>query len=461
MKEMKKHILIADDEADILELLTNWFEDSDYTVTKASDGTEALKKIQQLKTELGLVLLDVQMPGMDGIAVLKQLTEGGKELEVPIIVMTAFGTGSLAIKAMQEGAHDYITKPFDDLEALLHRVERVFEYRRLSDEVAELKGKLNTGEKIIGNGPAMQEVYKVIGKVANSKATVLITGETGTGKELIANVIHTTSRSGRGPFIAVNCGALPENLLESELFGYEAGAFTGAAKLRKGRFELADKGTIFLDEIGECSPGTQSKLLRVLQERIVDRLGGTIPIKVDVRVIAATNRDLEQEVAEGKFRADLYFRLNVISIHMPPLRERKEDIPLLAEHFLDKHRYGLGSTPARLSVDAVQALEEHNWPGNVRELENIIQRAVVDARGGVITRQNLSLNAKNEPEDTTTFFVNQMVKKHTPLNEALHNFERAMLREALNQTQTVEEAAALLKMSLPDFQARLTKFDLK
>ncbi len=461
MGEIKKHILIADDEPDILELLSSWFEDAGYEVSQAKDGTQALQKIQQLKTELGLILLDVQMPGMDGLATLKQLKDTHKDFDIPIIVMTAFGTGSLAIKAMQQGAYDYITKPFDDLQALLHRVEQVFEYRRLSDEVTELKSKLTTGEKIIGNSPVMQEVYKSIGKVANSNATVLITGETGTGKELIANVIHSTSRYARGPFVAINCGALPETLLESELFGYEAGAFTGATKLRKGRFEMAEKGTIFLDEIGECSPSTQSKLLRVLQERVVDRLGGTLPIKIDVRLVAATNRNLEEEAAAGKFRSDLFFRLNVISIHMPPLRERKDDIPLLAEHFLDKHRYTPSSPAARLSVDAIQALQEHNWPGNVRELENVIQRAVVNARGGVITTQNLTLSSRPERESTTTLYINQLVKDRTPLSQALSTFERAMLLEGLNQAATPEEAADLLGLNLTDLHDRLSKYNLR
>jgi two-component system, NtrC family, response regulator AtoC len=458
VEEPKKLILIADDEPDILDLLSNWFEDAGYQVSQARDGTEALAKIQQLKAELGVVLLDVQMPGMDGLTVLKQIKD---ELYVPIIVMTAFGTGSIAIKAMQQGAYDYVTKPFDDLEALLHRVERVFEYRKLSDEVTELKGKLTSGEKIIGNSSAMQEVYKTVGKVANSNATVLITGETGTGKELIANVIHSTSRYARGPFVAVNCGALPETLLESELFGYEAGAFTGAAKLRKGRFELAEKGTIFLDEIGECSASTQSKLLRVLQERVIDRLGGTLPIKIDVRVMAATNRDLEQEVLDGKFRSDLYYRLNVITIHMPPLRERKEDIPLLAEHFLEKHRYTPSSSAARLSVDAIQALQEYDWPGNVRELENVIQRAVVDARGGVITNQNLSLTSRIGREDTNVLYINQLVRERASLDESLANFERAMLLEAVNQGGNIEEAASLLSLSQAELQRRLAKYGLK
>lgn len=464
MAETKKHILIADDEPDILELLVSWFEDAGYTVSQAKNGSEALEKVGQLKADLGVVLLDVQMPGMDGLAVLKQIKDSRNDTDLPIIVMTAYGTGSIAIKAMQQGAYDYVTKPFDDLENLLQRVERVFEYRRLSDEVAEPKSKLVAGEKIIGNSPAMQEVYKMVGKVANSNATVLVTGETGTGKELMANVIHSTSRYARGPFVAVNCGALPETLLESELFGYEAGAFTGAAKLRKGRFELADKGTIFLDEIGECSPSTQSKLLRVLQERVIDRLGGTLPIKIDVRVIAATNRDLEQEVAAGKFRQDLFFRLNVISIHMPPLRDRKEDIPLLTEHFLDKHRYAPNQPPARVSVDAMQTLQDYDWPGNVRELENVIQRAVVDARGGVITRQNLSLalSARVEQSDGSGLYINRLVKERIPLSQALSDFERALVLEALKQTgDNQEEAASQLGLSVAELQERLKKYAIK
>jgi two-component system response regulator AtoC len=290
---------------------------------------------------------------------------------------------------------------------------------------------------------------------------VLISGETGTGKELIANVVHATSRYSRGPLIKVNCAALPETLLESELFGHEMGAFTGAAKMRKGRFEMADKGTIFLDEVGEMTLSTQRKLLRVLQERLIDRLGGTIPVKIDVRVISATNRDLEQQIEEGKFRADLFFRLNVISIHMPALRDRKDDIPLLVEHFLDKHRYTQSSSPAHISREAMEALFDYDWPGNVRELENTIQRAVVDARGGTISSRNLNLSGKRERVNNgggNAFYVDQLVNSRVKLEQAMDSFENMLIMEALRQAADDEEAAAeILGVTLKDLQQRIRK----
>src|SRR5215210_4083743 len=298
------HILIADDEADIRELLVEIFKEENFVTHEAKNGAEVLSQVEKLKDELNLIIMDIRMPDMDGLTVLQKLKASGYS-NIPVIIMTAYGTSSIAIKAMQQGAHDYLTKPFDDPDTVVHKVNRLFEHQRLSNEVAELKSKMTAdpGEKIIGNSGPMQEIYKLIGKVAGSDATVLISGETGTGKELIANIIHQTSRYSRGPLIKVNCSALPETLLESELFGHEMGAFTGAAKMRKGRFEMADKGTIFLDEVGEMTLSTQRKLLRVLQERTVDRLGGTMPVKIDVRVISATNRDLENEIESGKFRA--------------------------------------------------------------------------------------------------------------------------------------------------------------
>ncbi|HEX2912806.1 MAG TPA: sigma-54 dependent transcriptional regulator [Chloroflexia bacterium] len=457
-----KHILIADDDTDIRDLLTQIFEGEDFTVSQAKNGAEVLTQVNKLKTDINLILMDVRMPDTDGLTVLKQLKDNGHG-EIPVIIMTAFGTSSIAIKAMQQGAYDYLTKPFDDPDAVIHKVNRLFEHQKLANEIAELRTMLpDPSEKIIGNSAAMQEIYKQIGKVASSDATVLITGETGTGKELIANIIHATSRYSRGPLIKVNCAALPETLLESELFGHEAGAFTGAAKMRKGRFEMADKGSIFLDEVGEMTLSTQRKLLRVLQERTVDRLGGTMPVKIDVRVITATNRDLEEEVESGKFRADLFFRLNVISIHMPPLRDRKEDIPLLVEHFLEKHRYTTSSAPARISVDAMQALQDYDWPGNVRELENTIQRAVVDARGGTITGRNLTLSGKRERANISSgnaFYIDQLVNSRVKLEQAVSNFESMMIAEAMRQaSDDEEEAAELLGLTPVDLHERLRKY---
>jgi two-component system, NtrC family, response regulator AtoC len=454
--EGTKHVLIADDASDILDLLTDTFEDDGFNVTQANSGSEALAAFQKLKTELDVVLLDFQMPGLDGLALLKEIQDKHKDVNAPVIIMTAYGTGSLAIKAMQQGAYDYITKPFESLDDVKSKINRALEYKRLNSQVSELQNKLAQGEKIIGNSSAMQEVYKTIGRVANSDATVLINGETGTGKELIANMIHNTSRYARGPFVAVNCGALPENLLESELFGYEAGAFTGAQKMRKGRFEMADNGTIFLDEVGEMTLSTQRKLLRVLQERVVDRLGGTLPVKINVRVISATNRDLQKEVDEGRFRSDLYYRLNVVSLMMPPLRDRKEDIPLLVEHFLNKHRYAPNHAPARFSAGVLQVLEEYDWPGNVRELENIIQRAVVNSRGGVITVEDLAITGRPERELINSSFVSRLVKDRTKFSTATSAFEKALVLEALKQANNDEdEAAAILDIKVEDLRKRV------
>jgi two-component system response regulator AtoC len=461
MGESRHTILVAEDEPLIQELLKSLFEDAGYEVLIAGDGLEVLEFLKKRKNDVRVILLDIKLPNMDGFAVMKQMQTDS--IETPVIVMTAYGSGNMAIKAIQQGAYDYITKPFDDLETVLHKVERLMEYAQLSKEVNELKTRVVQGERIIGNSPSLLEIFKTIGKVASSNATVLITGETGTGKELVANAIHTNSRYSKGPFVPVNCGALPENLLESELFGYEAGAFTGATKMRKGRFEMADKGTIFLDEVGEMSLNIQRKLLRVLQERVVDRLGGNLPIKVDVRVIAATNRDLNLEVDNGHFRSDLFFRLNVVSIHMPPLRERKEDIPALVDFFLDKHRYTPGSPPARISNEAIQVLQEYNFPGNVRELENLIQRAVVDARGRTITSQNLNIKPEESYQsgDGVMPGVENLVKKHTPLKVALSNYERQLLLEALRQSENDEElAATLLGVDQEDLRTRLKKFGI-
>ncbi len=387
------HLLVADDDKDIRELLKGIFaEEEGFTVSEAKNGSETIAQANKLKDSLDVILMDVRMPDSDGITVLKQLQEA--KVNVPIILMTAYSTSQLAIKAMQLGASDYITKPFDNDDLRL-KVDRLLDRKKLEAEVAELRTRISgfdPGEKIIGNSSNMQEIYKAIGQVSSSDASVLITGETGTGKELIADIIHASSRYSHGPLIKVNCAALPETLLESELFGHEAGAFTGAVKQRKGRFEMAHKGSIFLDEVGEMTKATQKKLLRVLQEREFERVGGSLPVKVDVRVISATNRDLQKDADKEDFRSDLYFRLNVISIHMPPLRERKEDIPLLVEYFLDKHRYTQGSPPGRISREAMDVLINYDWPGNVRELKHTIERAVIYSRGGIITTQNLMLN---------------------------------------------------------------------
>jgi two-component system, NtrC family, response regulator AtoC len=387
-----RSVLVVDDEAEIRSLLTDLLREEGYGVKAAQTGAEALATIA--KDLPDLVMMDVKLPDQDGLAVLRQLKREHPELEV--IVMTAFGGSSTAIKAMEHGAYDYVTKPFD-IDDLLATLKRVFEHADMSNEVSTLRLELGKTaaerERIVGSSKPMLEVFKLIGKVASSDATVLITGESGTGKELVAEALHRASKRNPHPLVKVSCAALPETLLETELFGHEKGSFTGAMTMRKGRFETANKGTIFLDEIGEMTLATQTKLLRILQEREFERIGSNVPIKVDLRVITATNRDLAAEVEKSRFREDLYYRLNVIHIHMPPLRERKDDIPPLVEHFLVKYRHSPSAIPTTISEEALTRLMEHDWPGNVRELENAIERAVVLSRGNPITPEHLPFTA--------------------------------------------------------------------
>jgi len=450
------HILVADDDAAIRSLLKDFLEEEGYQVTEATSGQEALESLREDKHDL--VLLDVRLPGMTGLDVLKQLRE--KEGEVPVILVTAFGSPNIAIQASSLGAYSYITKPFD-LDDVLNNIQRFFERQQLKEEVRTLRSQIeprDPSERIIGNSLPMNEIYKLVGRSAGSDATVLITGETGTGKELVAHVIHSNSTYRYGPLIKVNCAALPETLLESELFGHEKGAFTNAINQRKGRFEMAHEGSIFLDEIGEMTLATQRKLLRVLQEREFERVGGSLPIKVDTRVIAATNINLEGEVEAGRFREDLYYRLNVIRISMPPLHERKDDIPLLVEHFLDKHRYSPTSPPARISEEAMKALMKHDWPGNVRELENTIQRAVVLSQGGVITSHHISISNFS---DRQLIDVARLVRDNTALAEIMSQVEKMALEEAVQAAKgDRSEAARLLALDRPVFYEKLKEYGL-
>ena len=386
-----RSVLIVDDDAQIRSLLADLLTESGYQTRDAKTAATAVTAIAKQRPDL--VMMDVKLPDQDGLDLLKSIKREHPELD--IIVMTAFGGSSSAIKAMEHGAYDYVTKPFE-VDDLLATLRRVFEHHDMASEVSALRLELGKSaadrEKIVGSSKPMMEVYKLIGKVAPSDATVLISGESGTGKELVAEALHRASKRNPHPLVKVSCAALPETLLETELFGHEKGSFTGAMTMRRGRFEGADKGTIFLDEIGEMTLGTQTKLLRILQEREFERIGSNTPIKVDIRVITATNRDLAEEVEAGNFREDLYYRLNVIHIEMPPLRDRMEDIPQLVEHFLAKYRWKPDAIPTTISEEAVAQLMEHDWPGNVRELENAIERAVVLSRGQTIMPEHLPLN---------------------------------------------------------------------
>ncbi|GAA5530342.1 sigma-54 dependent transcriptional regulator [Herpetosiphon gulosus] len=450
----QRHILIADDDPGIRGLLCEVFDEEGYLTEPAEHGGEVLAKMTK-KHPYDLLIMDVRMPGQDGLTILEQLRKNG--ITTPVIMMTAHGTSSTAIRAIQIGAYDYVIKPFDVEEVTLV-VKRLFDHQQLASKVRELEAKsFDPRDKMIGNSPAMQEIYKQIGRVAHTDATVLITGETGTGKEVLANLIHVNSARRNGPMVKVNCAALPESLLESELFGHEKGAFTGAVAQRKGRFELAHKGSIFLDEIGEMTLATQKKLLRILQEREFERVGGTTTVRVDVRVIAATNRDLEADVRAGTFREDLYYRLNVITLHLPALRQRIGDIPLLAEFFLDKYRYAPSSPPARISEDAMERLNNYDWPGNVRQLEHEIERAVILARGSVITSEHMSL----VPSSRSALQVDiaARLREKSTLDELLADVERLALQEALVQhDDDIKVAARSLGLSEADFQKRQKKY---
>jgi two-component system, NtrC family, response regulator AtoC len=448
------NVMIVDDDAAIRGVLRDLLDDEGFEVTEAETGSSVTDALAS-DSAPDLIMMDVRMPDKSGIDVLKELNQP-EDGPLPIIMMTAFGTSSIAIEAMQSGAYDYLTKPFD-LDDVMLTVRRFFDRKKLSDQIEELSSRLDKpdpNDLLIGNSPGMQEVYKTIGRVARSDATVLITGETGTGKELIATILHETSNYSRGSLVKVNCAALPETLLESELFGHEKGAFTGAMNQRKGRFELANKGSIFLDEIGEMTLSTQKKLLRVLQEREFERVGGTVSVKVDTRVIAATNKVLQQEVEENRFREDLYYRLNVIAIHLPALRDRRDDIPLLVEHFLDKYRATPRSGPARMSQQSMDALMEYDWPGNVRELQNLIERAAVLAQGAIITPEHISFFGA---DSRRLFDVGTMVRRGTNLDDLLDSVEHAAFEEALAAADgDRNEAAALLGLKLPQFNKRVS-----
>jgi DNA-binding NtrC family response regulator len=368
-------ILVVDDEANARTALAELLRDEGYRVEMAVDGFKALGKIEEVEPDL--VLTDLKMPGMDGLELLRRIRAANEEIVV--VVMTAFGAVDSAVSAMKEGAADYLTKPINMTELVLV-LAREMERRRLRREAGTLRARLAERyrfDNIVGSAPAMQEIFKTVAQVAGARSSILITGESGTGKELIAAAVHQHSPRAKGPFVKLHCAALAETLLESELFGHERGSFTGAAGRREGRFAQAHGGTLFLDEIGEISPSVQVKLLRFLQEHEFERVGGNETLRVDVRVIAATNRDLKAEVARGRFREDLYYRLNVINIEMPSLRDRPSDIPLLAMYFLRKYAADNGKTINGFTDDALARLSGYSWPGNVRELENVVERAVV------------------------------------------------------------------------------------
>jgi len=453
-----KTILVADDDPSIRSLLKELLSDEGFSVLEASTGAEVVEKVQE--TGPDLVIMDIRMPEVNGIDALQKVKSISPRTGV--LIMTAFGSSSNAIKAMDLGAFNYITKPFE-LEKIAHDVKLAIQHQDLTAQNEVLQREMSSllqTDRIVGNSPPMQEVYKTIGKVAKADATVLITGESGTGKELVAEALHYNSNRRSGPLVKVSCAALPETLLEAELFGHEKGSFTGAMAQRRGRFEMADKGTIFLDEIGEMSLATQTKLLRVLQERTIERIGSNLAIKVDIRIVCATNKDLQKLVEQHKFRDDLFYRLNVINVHMPPLRERKEDVPALVEHFLAKHRYSATAQPAAISEDALRRLMEYDWPGNVRELENVVERAVVLSRGQIITSRELPFGEHDSDHEEEG--GEEVSGDRSFFKKSVAQFEKDLIMKALRDaTGNRSKAAEMLGIYRRLLYAKIKEYGLE
>ena len=453
-------ILVIDDEEGVTEFLREVLEDAGYRVETANDGYRALALVQEIPPDA--ILLDIRMPELDGLQVMERIQriDGG----LPVILMTAFGTTEMAIQAMKAGAFDYIVKPFN-LDELILTVKKAVTMKQLASEVEILRGNHSAKtapvdlpvDVMIGQSLPMQNVYKTIGRVAGSNVTVLIQGESGTGKELVARAIHDNSERRDGPFVKINCATIPENLMESELFGYEKGAFTGAGARKPGKFELAHQGTIFLDEIGELTLSAQAKLLRVLQEKEFERVGGTQNIRVDVRILAATNKDLQRCVQEGIFREDLYFRLRVVIIRLPPLREHLEDVPVLARYFLQHYSRELNQPVNDFSPEAMLLLQQYDWPGNVRELRNVCEQAVVLARGPIIMPEDLpfSLHASGRE------LREAVLKPGATLKEIVADVERQVILRTLREHNWNRTATArALGLNRRSLYAKMKEYGL-
>ncbi len=480
-------LLLIDDEADVRYSFGRIFDSSEIELTTASSGEEGLKKIPLIKPDL--VIMDIRMGGSNGLETLRRLRQ--TDAKLPVIMMTAYGSTQAAIEAMKLGAYDYLLKPFD-VPKLKQTVAAALNAARAMREVVSYQPLLESEDYdlgIVGRSESMQNVFKLIGQLSASDATALITGESGTGKELVARAIYHHSQRATQSFLAINCAAIPEDLLESELFGHEKGAFTGATAQRIGKFEQCNLGTIFLDEIGDMTPATQTKMLRVLQSGTFERLGGNEPIKVDVRIIAATNKPLEQAVASKEFRADLFYRLNVVRVEIPPLRARREDIHLLVNYFLAKFAPQQKQAPKSIAPDAIVALEQYQWPGNVRELENVIRRALVMAKGDVILVGDLppeivspdamagdkagpaaAMSAASSPAPpgvtapdlpAVARLLFQWARKESKL-KIIPAVERELIIQALIETQGNQvQAARLLGVTRATLRKRVEKFGIK
>jgi len=455
-------ILVVDDEPNYQIVLSELLRDEGYEVFTADSGTAALPIVRD--TDLDLVLSDMKMPGMDGIEFMRKIKEFNKDL--PVILITAFAEVEKAVEAMHLGAFTYLAKPFSN-EQLLASIRKAIEHYGLVCEIKRLRREINPRsgfEGMIGKNPNMLSVYQLIEKVAPAPSSVLITGESGTGKELVARAIHNLSPRREAPFISVNCAALTDTLLESELFGHEKGAFTDAIAMRKGRFELANGGTLFLDEIGEMPAPLQAKLLRVLQERTIERVGGNTTLNIDVRILTATNRDLKDEVDNKKFREDLYYRLNVIHIHLPPLRERIDDIPALVTHFLQKNARRLRRDQLTISPKALRLLVTLPWEGNIRELENTIERAAILCTGDRIEAEDVQPDSSDlsSQEWSSGLDLTQFIPEGLGLAAVLNGIEEKLVRQALENADNVQaRAAEQLGITKSLLQYKMKKYKLQ
>ena len=444
-------ILIVDDEKVIRNVLKDLLTKEGYRITTAEDGIDALEKMET--TAFDLVITDLTMPRMDGMALLKHLRKHHRDTTV--IVLTAYANLESAVSVVREGAYDYIVKPFI-VDEILYKIKNIFNIKVLSDENVALKNQLHDKfdfSNIVGKSESIQSVLAMIRKISIARSNALITGESGTGKELVAKAIHTNSPSGKGPFLAINCGAIPENLLESELFGYKKGSFTGAYKDKDGMFVAAQDGTLFLDEIGEMPITLQIKLLRALEERTVQPIGSNTVLPFNARIVSATNKNLLEEVSAGNFRRDLYYRLNVIELHIPPLRDRKDDLPLLTRHFIKQKNSELNLNVKGIDEEAMQIFYRYEWKGNIRELENVIERAMILSESGRITTHCLppQLFGGEEPQSPT-----MMPLTILPFKEAVHEFEKNYIQRILQETgNDKKEASKLLKISLASLYRKL------
>lgn len=456
---MEYTLLIIEDDEKMRRLLDLILTQEGYRVDAVTGGREGLQRLEQSPSgRYDLIVTDLQMPEMTGMDVLEHIKKVYPE--IPVLIVTGYGTVKTAVEAMKKGALDYITKPIDN-EELKYVVKRALETQRLYIQHKHLNQGLQERfslNRIIGNSDPMRKVKDLVNQVADTDYTVLITGESGTGKELIARAIHYTSRRARYPMVTINCAAIPETLLESELFGYEKGAFTDARSPKPGRLKIADGGTVFLDELAELSPMTQAKLLRVLQEKEIEPLGSTKTVKVDIRIIAATNKDLYEEVKKGRFREDLYYRVNVFPIHITPLRERKEDIPLLLDFFINQYNRELGKWIKGFSLEALEILQDYSWPGNVRELENLVERMMILCKGEWVEVGDLPSGF------TPTMPFNRDIR--TPsllaLGGSIEELEQRLIQEALEKTSgNVTEAARLLKTTRNTLRYRIQKYALR